>query len=112
MSSRFTPYWCRLRRPHDARAAEDAVTAAVDRFELVDVDLIPDVEYDDAHAGQFLRRPRALLRPGRAPGVHLPAHALRYTPFGRAPHERRREHEVLAEASRLAADHGYERRSV
>ena len=35
-----------------------------------------------------------------------------YTPFGSARHARRREHEVLAEASRLAGAHGYQRRSV
>ncbi|HSO05387.1 MAG TPA: hypothetical protein VLQ92_12950, partial [Candidatus Limnocylindrales bacterium] len=35
-----------------------------------------------------------------------------YTPFGTSRHDRRREHEVLAEATRIAVDHGYERRSV
>ncbi len=102
----------RLRRPHDARAAEDAVTAAVDRFELVDVDLILDVEYDDAHAGQFLRDLVRCFDLGAHQVSTYPLMRFGYTPFGRAPHERRREHEVLAEASRLAADHGYERRSV
>ena len=44
-----------LRRPHDARDARVAVENAVERFDLVDADLILDVEYDDAHAGTFLR---------------------------------------------------------
>ncbi|HRA07670.1 MAG TPA: hypothetical protein PKV13_13835, partial [Propionicimonas sp.] len=35
-----------------------------------------------------------------------------YTPFGSSGHDQPREHEVLAEATRLAEAHGYERRSV
>ena len=35
-----------------------------------------------------------------------------FTPFGAARHDRTREHEVLAEATRLAEQAGYERRSV
>jgi oxygen-independent coproporphyrinogen-3 oxidase len=101
-----------LRRPHDARDAEAAVAAAVDRFALVDVDLILDVEYDDAHAGQFLRDLVRCFDLGAGQVSTYPLMRFGYTPFGPARHERRREHEVLAEASRLAEAHGYERRSV
>jgi oxygen-independent coproporphyrinogen-3 oxidase len=35
-----------------------------------------------------------------------------YTPFGKAPHDARAEHDVLRRASDLAERWGYERRSV
>lgn len=101
-----------LRRPHDARAAEDALVRAVDRFALVDADLILDVVYDDAHAGTFLRDLVRCFELGVGQVSTYPLMRFGYTPFGRARHERRREHAVLAEATRLAAAHGYERRSV
>ena len=101
-----------LRRPHDAAAARAAVVAAVGRFALVDVDLIVDVEFDDAHAGAFLRDLTTCLEVGVDQVSTYPLMRFGYTPFGRARHDRRREHEVLAEATRIAAAHGYERRSV
>ncbi len=101
-----------LRRPHDAATARDAVTAAVGRFDLVDADLVLDVEFDDAHAGSFLRDLVTCFDLGVDQVSTYPLMRFGYTPFGSGAHDRRREHEVLAEATRLAADHGYERRSV
>lgn len=101
-----------LRRPHDAAAARGAVQAAVGRFPLVDVDLIVDVEFDDLQAGAFLRDLVACFELGADQVSTYPLMRFGYTPFGRARHSRRREHEVLAAATELAARHGYERRSV
>lgn len=101
-----------LRRPHDARQAKDALTHAVGRFDLVDADLILDVEYDDAHAGSFLDDLVTCFQLGVGQVSTYPLMRFGYTAFGPANHDREREHEVLAEATRLAAAHGYERRSV
>ncbi|MFP5417188.1 MAG: radical SAM protein [Actinomycetes bacterium] len=101
-----------LRRPHDARVALAAVRASVGRFALVDADLILDVEYDDAHAGTFLRDLVQCFDLGVDQVSTYPLMRFGFTPFGRSGHDRRREHEVLAEATRLAEEHGYERRSV
>lgn len=102
----------RLRRPHDARTAREAVVAAAGRFDLVDVDLIVDVELDDRLAGAFLRDLTDCFALGVDQVSTYPLMRFGYTPFGTTRHDRRREHEVLAEATRIAADHGYERRSV
>ena len=102
----------RLRRPHDAAAARAAVAAVVGRFPLVDADLILDVEYDDAHAGSFLRDLERCFDLGVDQVSTYPLMRFGYTPFGPAPHDRRREHEVLRHATALAESHGYERRSV
>ncbi len=101
-----------LRRPHDAATARQAVAASVGRFELVDADLILDVEYDDAHAGSFLRDLVQCFELGVDQVSTYPLMRFGYTPFGSGAHNRRREHEVLADATRLAAAHGYRRRSV
>lgn len=102
----------RLRRPHDADRARAAVVAAVDRFDLVDVDLIIDVELDDQLAGAFLRDLAASFELGAQQVSTYPLMRFGYTPFGRAHHDRAHEHAVLAEATRVAHAHGYERRSV
>jgi coproporphyrinogen III oxidase-like Fe-S oxidoreductase len=102
----------RLRRPHDARTAREAVIAAAGRFDLVDVDLIVDVELDDQLAGAFLRDLADCFTLGVDQVSTYPLMRFGYTPFGTAHHDRRREHEVLSEAARIAAEHGYERRSV
>lgn len=101
-----------LRRPHDGQAARAAVRAAVGRFDLVDVDLIVDVELDDRRAGAFLRDLEECFALGADQVSTYPLMRFGYTPFGRGLHDRRREHEVLAEATRIAHAHGYERRSV
>ncbi len=106
------PVLRQLRRPHDAAQAHAAVAAAVGRFDLVDVDLIVDVELDDRLAGTFLRDFAECLRLGADQVSTYPLMRFGYTPFGRGRHDRRREHAVLAAATRIAHCHGYERRSV
>lgn len=101
-----------LRRPHHAADAHAALVNAVGRFALVDADLILDVEYDDAHAGSFLRDLVRCFELGVDQVSTYPLMRFGYTVFGPARHDRRREHQVLAEATRLAGEHGYERRSV
>ena len=101
-----------LGRPHDALQARAAVQNAVGRFDLVDADLILDVEYDDAHAGTFLRDLVRCFELGVDQVSTYPLMRFGYTVFGPAQHARRREHEVLHEATRLAMQRGYERRSV
>ena len=101
-----------LRRPHNARGARAAVENAVGRFDLVDADLILDVEYDDAYAGTFLRDLVQCFELGVDQVSTYPLMRFGFTPFGSARPDRRAEHEVLAEATRLAEAHGYERRSV
>lgn len=101
-----------LRRPHGAAAARAAVEAAVGRFELVDVDLIVDVEFDDARAGSFLRDVSICFELGVDQVSTYPLMRFGYTPFGKARHNRQREHEVLRRVAGIAAAHGYERRSV
>lgn len=102
----------RLRRPHDAAQSRAAIVAAVGRFDLVDVDLIVDVAFADTFADAFLRDFAECLRLGADQVSTYPLMRFGYTPFGRAHHDRRAEHHVLARADRIAAAHGYERRSV
>lgn len=101
-----------LGRPHDASAGLAALRNAVGRFELVDADLILDVEFDDGQAGSFLADLRRCFELGVDQVSTYPLMRFGYTPFGAARADGRREHRVLAEATRIAADHGYERRSV
>lgn len=104
----------RLRRPHDAAASRSAVRNAIGRFDTVDVDLIVDVawEKDPALAGAFLADVAECFATGVDQVSTYPLMRFGYTPFGTAEHDRRREHALLHEVTRLAEDAGYERRSV
>ena len=104
----------RLHRPHDAATSRSAVENARDHFACVDVDLIVDVavEDDDALRGSFLADVRTCFELGVDQVSTYPLMRFGYTPFGTARHDRAREHAVLAQATELAAAHGYERRSV
>ncbi|MFZ0160361.1 MAG: radical SAM protein [Kineosporiaceae bacterium] len=107
-----------LGRPHDAAMARAAVDAAVGRFACVDVDLIVDVALERrgqdsvAAAGTFLRDVESCFAAGVDQVSTYPLMRFGYTPFGRAEHERGREHAVLAQVGDLARAMGYERRSV
>ena len=107
-----------LGRAHDAAAARSAVDAAVGRFGCVDVDLIVDVALEEpgdgavAPPGTFLSDVEACFEAGVDQLSTYPLMRFGYTPFGRAPHLRRREHAVLSRVSDLARRMGYERRSV
>ncbi|MCU0266701.1 MAG: hypothetical protein MUC45_11440 [Actinomycetia bacterium] len=104
----------RLRRPHDAATSRRAVESALGRFGCVDVDLIVDValEAPGAFPGAFLDDVRSCFALGVDQVSTYPLMRFGYTPFGAARHDRRREHEVLAEVQDLARTFGYERRSV
>ncbi|WES65842.1 radical SAM protein [Microbacter sp. GSS18] len=110
------PVLRRLGRPHDAAAARSAVAAAVGRFDTVDVDLIVDVAFEGAEsgtpAGSFLADVEACFDAGVDQVSTYPLMRFGYAPFGRAAHQRRREHAVLAEVGELAERMGYERASV
>ena len=99
-----------LGRPNTAAANHRAVAVARREFDCVDVDLIFDVAYDGPD------RLLADLTVAFAAGVDqvstYPLMRFGYTPFGKARHDRRAEHRVLARASELAARHGYRRDSV
>lgn len=107
-----------LGRPHDAATARAAVDAAVGRFACVDVDLIVDVALElpgprsVAPPGTFLSDVEACFEAGVDQVSTYPLMRFGYTPFGRAVHQRAREHAVLAQVSDLAEAMGYERRSV
>jgi menaquinone C8-methyltransferase len=99
-----------LRRPTTPAQNLAAVDVAVERFACVDVDLIFDVAVD---------RPEVLLadlttcfRRGVDQVSTYPLMRFGYTPFGKARHQPALEHRLLHRATELAADHGYERRSV
>jgi oxygen-independent coproporphyrinogen-3 oxidase len=108
----------RLGRPHDAAMARAAVDAAVGRFACVDVDLIVDVALEPhgsgsgSASGSFLSDVEFCFAAGVDQVSTYPLMRFGYTPFGRADHERGREHAVLAQVSDLAQSMGYERRSV
>ncbi len=103
-----------LHRPHDAAQSRAAVANALDRFALVDVDLIVDValEQPTQFPGAFLADVRSCFDLGVDQVSTYPLMRFGYTPFGTARHDRRREHQVLAEVTDLAGRMGYERRSV
>lgn len=104
----------RLRRPHDAATSRAAVEAALGRFACVDVDLIVDVAWEQTGAfpGAFLDDVRTCFALGVDQVSTYPLMRFGFTPFGAARHDRRHEHAVLREATRLAGSMGYERRSV
>jgi menaquinone C8-methyltransferase len=103
-----------LHRPHDARTAREAVVSAQRRFDCVDVDLIVDVAWDrdPELAEAFEQDALTCFELGVAQVSTYPLMRFGYTPFGRAHHDRRREHAVLRQVERLAARHGYRRQSV
>lgn len=103
-----------LRRPHDGQQALAAVTNAVGRFDCVDVDLIVDVAVAESsgNPAAFLQDVGTCFELGVDQVSTYPLMRFGYTPFGVARHDRRREHQVIAQMSELARRMGYERRSV
>jgi menaquinone C8-methyltransferase len=99
-----------LGRPNTARQNRAAIRNAVGRFECVDVDLVFDVAFRDA--ATFLHDVETCVSMGVDQISTYPLMRFGYTPFGKVPHARRAEHELLGRAEELAARHGYERRSV
>lgn len=100
----------RLGRPGSPAGNRSAIETAIAHFACVDVDLIFDAAYQ--HPGVFLDDLAICFAYGAHQVSAYPLMRFGFTPFGKSRHNRRREHEVLREATLLAADHGYERRSV
>jgi menaquinone C8-methyltransferase len=100
----------RLRRPGSPAINRAAVETAVGRFACVDVDLIFDTAYDEP--GVLLDDLETCFEHGVDQVSTYPLMRFGYTPFGKARHDRRREHRLLRAATDLAASHGYGRGSV
>jgi coproporphyrinogen III oxidase-like Fe-S oxidoreductase len=99
-----------LQRPTNAATNRRAVALAREEFDCVDVDLIFDVAYDGP--GALLRDLEEAFAFGVDQVSTYPLMRFGYTPFGKAPHERRAEHDLLRRAADLAASRGYHRDSV
>jgi oxygen-independent coproporphyrinogen-3 oxidase len=100
----------RLRRPGSPRTNRKAIANASRAFDCVDVDLIFDAAYDDPET--LFEDLSICFDHGVEQISTYPLMRFGYTPFGKGRHDRHREHAVLREATQLAHDHGYERRSV
>jgi len=97
----------RLNTEEDNRRALAAVAG---EFACVNADLIFDTAFSEPSV--FLRDLELCCRAGVDQISTYPLMHFGYTPFGRTPHARRVEHELLRRACELAARLGYERRSV
>ena len=99
-----------LHRPNTVAMNHAALDVAVGTFECVDVDLMFDVGYQDPRV--LLDDLRTCFQAGVDQVSTYPVMRFGYTPFGEADHDRRAEHLALGQATELAAEHGFERRSV
>ena len=99
-----------LQRPNTAAANHRAVAVARREFDCVDVDLIFDVAHDGPD--RLLADLATAFEAGVDQVSTYPLMRFGYTPLGKARHDRRAEHRVLARAGELAARHGYRRDSV
>lgn len=107
----FEPAMLRhLRRPHGRDDNLRALENALGRFACVDVDLILDVAVESE--ATFLADLDICFRAGVDQVSSYPLMRFGYTPFGKAKHDAPAEHRALHAAERLAAQRGYERRSV
>ena len=87
-----------------------AVEACRGRFACLDVDLIFDTAF--AEPGVFLGDVEECCRLGVDQISTYPLMRFGYTPFGKARHAPRLEHDLLRRAADLASGYGYERASV
>jgi len=99
-----------LQRPNTAAQNLRAVPVARETFACVDVDLIFDVAYDDPSI--LLGDLATAFSMGVDQVSTYPLMRFGYTPFGKAHHDRRAEHRLLAQAADLAEGYGYRRSSV
>lgn len=99
-----------LKRPGTAEDNRRALDHLAGRFACVDVDLIFDVAFDDETI--FFHDVETCFSAGVEQVSTYPLMRFGYTPFGKAHHDRHREHAVLRRAEAIAAQYGYERRSV
>jgi len=87
-----------------------ALEACRRQFACLDVDLIFDTGFDDP--GVFLADVEECCRAGVDQISTYPLMRFGYTPFGKARHVPRQEHDLLRRAADLAAAYGYRRASV
>lgn len=99
-----------LKRPTSVKDNLKAIEHTVGQFDCVDVDLIFDVSFADTTI--FLRDLELCFERGVDQISTYPLMRFGYTPFGKSHHDRQKEHEALHQAEQLAAQYGYERRSV
>lgn len=100
----------RLRRPNTVVMNRAALDVAIGRFECVDVDLMFDAGYQDPQV--LLDDLRTCFEAGVDQVSTYPVMRFGYAPFGKTDHDRRTEHLALRRAGELAAEYGFERRSV
>ncbi|MFN8487748.1 MAG: radical SAM protein [Caldilineaceae bacterium] len=99
-----------LKRPTSAEQNRQALENVCGQFACVDVDLIFDVAFADETI--FLKDLALCFEQGVEQISTYPLMRFGYTPFGKATHDRQKEHAVLHKAEQLADQYGYERRSV
>jgi coproporphyrinogen III oxidase-like Fe-S oxidoreductase len=99
-----------LGRPGTAAENREAIEACRGRFACVDVDLIFDTAFSDPAV--FLADVEECCRLGVDQISTYPLMRFGYTPFGKARHAPRVEHDLLRRAAALARAHGYRRTSV
>ena len=86
-----------LARPTSPETNMQAIEQAVGRFACVDADLIFDVAFEAPEV--FLNDLERCFRYGVDQVSTYPLMRFGYTPFGKAPHDARAEHDVLRRAS-------------
>ena len=99
-----------LGRPGSGASHRAAVEACRGRFACLDVDLIFDTAFSERDV--FLGDVEECCRLGVDQISTYPLMRFGYTPFGKARHAPRLEHELLRRAAGLASGFGYERASV
>ncbi len=99
-----------LKRPTTAADNIAALEVARKHIDLLDVDLMFDVAYEDE--ATFLSDLSRCFDADVDQVSTYPVMRFGYTPFGKSDHLAKREHEALARASEMAEERGYERRSV
>lgn len=99
-----------LGRPGSEEVNRAAVEECRGRFACLDVDLIFDTSFSDP--ATFLADVEECCRLGVDQISTYPLMRFGYTPFGKARHSPRLEHDLMRRAAGLAAAHGYERAAV
>jgi len=99
-----------LGRPGSGAENRAALEACRGQFACLDVDLVFDTAFTDPAV--FLADVEECCRAGVDQISTYPLMRFGYTPFGKARHTPRVEHDLLRRAADRAADHGYQRASV
>jgi menaquinone C8-methyltransferase len=99
-----------LKRPTSVEHNLRALKNSIGRFDCVDVDLIFDVSFADEAV--FLKDVEFCFMEGVEQISTYPLMRFGFTPFGKAAHNRQKEHDILRKAEQLASSYSYERRAV